>query len=99
MQYLCMFFVIVNTKSLVIQTREKLLKSISGTLLAGLLAPYPSDAIISSKYCAGGVGDDCDELSQGNSYIKSLQEKSAMNRDSNLKVGVIRSNNVVNKKN
>jgi hypothetical protein len=65
-----------------------MMKSISGAFLVQLISPYPSDAIISSKYCAGGVGDDCDELAQGNSYIKSLQEKSAMNREENLKVGL-----------
>ncbi|EEC45598.1 predicted protein [Phaeodactylum tricornutum CCAP 1055/1] len=40
-----------------------------------------ADALISSKYCASGVGDGCDDLSEGNELIKSLQEKSAAKRD------------------
>lgn len=39
-----------------------------------------------SPYCAAGVGDNCGDLAEGNAYIKALQEKSAENKESNLKV-------------
>lgn len=60
-----------------------------GSLL--LLSPAVSSAessanVISSKYCASGVGDGCDDLSEGNAFIKQLQETSAKNKDRYAKV-------------
>lgn len=43
-------------------------------------------AVISSKYCASGVGEGCQDLSDGNELIKSLQEKSAANKEKNEQV-------------
>lgn len=54
----------------------------SGTLCH---QPAVANAVISSKYCASGVGEDCEELSEGNALIKSLQEQSAANREANAR--------------
>ena len=54
------------------------------------VATPSANAIISSRYCAAGVGDGCDDRSEGNEYIKALQEKSALNREANLKVSPVR---------
>lgn len=34
-----------------------------------------------SQYCTMGVGDDCENLAEGNELIKSLQARSAANRE------------------
>jgi hypothetical protein len=49
--------------------------------LVGLLPAESAQAVISSKYCAYGTGDGCDDLSEGNEYIKQLQAKSAANKE------------------
>lgn len=49
-------------------------------------SPPPAEAVLSSKYCASGVGEGCTDLSEGNDLIRSLQEKSATNRERNEKV-------------
>jgi hypothetical protein len=58
-----------------------LLSSITSAATAAVTFPSSASAVISSKYCASGVGDGCDELNQGNEYIKSLQETSAAHKD------------------
>jgi len=40
--------------------------------------------VISSKYCAYGEGNDCDDLAEGNPYILELQRKSAANKENNV---------------
>ena len=60
-----------------------------GSAVAGLAtttSTSPAAAVISSKYCAAGVGEGCEELASGNNFIKSLQEKSAANREQNERV-------------
>lgn len=42
--------------------------------------------VLSSKYCASGVGEGCGDLSEGNELIRSLQEKSAANKEKNAQV-------------
>jgi hypothetical protein len=42
--------------------------------------------ILQVGQCSGGVGEGCVGLSEGNDYIRSLQEKSAINRDLYAKV-------------
>lgn len=49
--------------------------------LVGAFVASPAEAVISSKYCSAGVGDGCGELNEGNELIRSLQEKSAINRE------------------
>jgi hypothetical protein len=39
--------------------------------------------VLSSKYCAGGVGEGCEDRAEGNEFIKTLREKSAENREAN----------------
>jgi hypothetical protein len=40
-----------------------------------------ADAVISSKYCAYGTGDGCEDLAEGNEYIRQLQQRSAANKE------------------
>ena len=59
--------------------------------LAATCAVAPLDsanAVLSSPPCAGGVGQGCEERSEGNEFIKSLQEKSAENRAANAREGL-----------
>jgi len=53
------------------------------TAVAVTLLPNvdPAHAVISSKYCASGQGEGCDDLSEGNEFIRKLQEKSAVNAE------------------
>ena len=69
-----------------VQGRRYFLQAVPLSGLAILSPPQTANAILSSKYCAAGVGDGCEDRSEGNEYIKSLQEKSALNREANLKV-------------
>lgn len=48
---------------------------------ATTINPQPANAVISSKYCAYGIGDGCDDLAEGNELIKQLQAKSAANKE------------------
>jgi hypothetical protein len=50
--------------------------------VALLSDPQPAKAVISSKYCAYGTGDGCEDLAEGNEYIRQLQAKSAVNKES-----------------
>lgn len=54
-----------------------------------LASATPANAVLSSKYCASGTGDGCADLAEGNEFIKSLQQKSAANKDKNEKVGLL----------
>jgi hypothetical protein len=45
-----------------------------------------ANGVLSSKYCASGVGEGCTDLSEGNDLIRSLQEKSALNREKYARV-------------
>ena len=40
--------------------------------------------VLSSKFCAYGEGNDCDDLAEGNPYILELQRKSAANKKNNV---------------
>lgn len=62
-------------------SRRRLLQSAAaGAVLA---VGRPAQA---SQYCASGVGEGCADLSEGNDLIRSLQEKSAANREKNERV-------------
>jgi len=52
-----------------------------------LMTEEPANAIISSKYCAFGSGEDCDDLAEGNEFIRQLQARSAANKEKNESVG------------
>jgi hypothetical protein len=65
--------------------RRRLVQSALATAAAAVGAAPPSLAVLSSKYCASGVGEGCTDLSEGNDFIRALQEKSAANRERNEK--------------
>lgn len=46
------------------------------------VAAAAGGGVISSKYCAFGEGDGCDDLAGGNEYIKQLQARSSVNKES-----------------
>lgn len=46
----------------------------------------PANAVLSSKYCAYGSGQDCDDLAEGSEFIRELQAKSAANKEKNVQV-------------
>lgn len=56
---------------------------VSGVAASTLLASGPQEAgaVISSKFCAYGTGDGCEDLAEGNAFIKELQAKSAANKE------------------
>lgn len=58
--------------------RNLLQQALAGAFVA---SSSPAEAVISSKYCSAGVGAGCGDLSEGNELIRSLQEKSAINRE------------------
>jgi hypothetical protein len=65
--------------------------TVSIAVAAGMMPANADDAttttaVLSSKYCASGVGEGCNDLSEGNDLIRSLQEKSAMNREKYARV-------------
>jgi hypothetical protein len=52
-----------------------------------LIPEQPANAaVLSSKYCAYGSGEDCEDLAEGNEFIRQLQAKSAANKDKNVLV-------------
>ena len=69
--------------------RRTVFQSLGAAAGVSALGPRPADAVISSKYCASGVGEGCTDLSEGNDLIRSLQEKSATNRERNEKAGSV----------
>jgi hypothetical protein len=65
-----------------------------GIVAAGGMVGHPAKAhavaevaVLKSKGCYQGQGEACDELAGDNALIKSLQEKSAMNRSRNEREG------------
>lgn len=61
-------------------------------LLAGAAAfvvATPAHAVLRSKGCYQGEGEACAEYSADNDLIRSLQEKSAANREKNEKVRIL----------
>ena len=65
--------------------RRALLRDVTAAVAAVQVAP-PAQAVLSSKYCASGMGEGCGDLAEGNEFIRALQEKSAANRERNEKV-------------
>lgn len=54
--------------------------------------PLAAQAVISSKYCAYGTGDGCEDLAEGNELIKQLQARSAANKDAIQQVRTLLTN-------
>lgn len=67
--------------------RRDLLHGILSAATLSAAAP-PAAAVLGSKYCASGVGEGCEDLSEGNELIKSLQEKSAANKERHERVSM-----------
>jgi hypothetical protein len=63
-------------------SRRRLFQSV-GAAVGVVAAAAPAQA---NQYCASGVGEGCADLSEGNDLIRSLQEKSAANREKNERV-------------
>ena len=77
------FFVIGTTNAYNLHRRQ-LVQTILGSGSVAFIAttvPECTHAVISSKYCAYGTGDGCEDLAEGNEYIKQLQAKSAANKE------------------
>jgi hypothetical protein len=60
--------------------REYLAGLLTATTVA-LTTGQPANAVLGAGACASGVGEGCGDRSDGNDYIRSLQEKSAVNKD------------------
>lgn len=61
--------------------RRTYLWGIGGAAAAFISGENGANAVISSKYCASGKGEGCNDLADGNEFIRSLQEKSAANAE------------------
>jgi hypothetical protein len=62
--------------------REYLTGLVAATTAAFTTASaQPANAVLGAGACASGVGEGCGDRSGGNDYIRSLQEKSAVNKD------------------
>jgi hypothetical protein len=62
--------------------REYLTGLVTATTVAFTTASaQPANAVLGAGACASGVGEGCGDRSDGNDYIRSLQEKSAVNKD------------------
>eukprot|EP00536_Pseudo-nitzschia_multiseries_P002699 jgi/Psemu1/301507/fgenesh1_kg.36_\ len=51
---------------------------------AGPESATATEGVISSKFCAYGEGNDCEDLAEGNPYILELQKRSAANKQNNV---------------
>jgi hypothetical protein len=80
-----------NASGLALNERRSFLQSAATAAAAFVAASEPANAILSAKYCAAGVGEGCEDRSEGNDFIKALQEKSAENREANLRVSFFKS--------
>jgi len=70
-----------------IPRREAFRQAVGGAASAVLFAPtMPANAVLRSAGCYQGEGEACAELAGENALIKSLQEKSSVNRERNEKV-------------
>jgi hypothetical protein len=71
-------------------TRRDALRQVIGSAAAivtgSIGSAAPAHAVLSSKGCASGVGEGCADLAEDNAFIKSLQEKSAANRETYARV-------------
>jgi len=71
-------------------SRRDVLRTLTGSaagLGVGTLVGIPqADAVLSSKYCAAGVGDGCADLAEDNQLIRTLQERSATNKEKYARV-------------
>lgn len=64
-----------------VDSRRQMLGTVAAATIGAFLGPESAQAVISSKYCAYGTGDGCEDLAEGNEYIKQLQARSAANKE------------------
>ena len=55
---------------------------------AGMTLNSPESAN-ANKYCAFGTGDGCEDLAEGNEYIRELQARSAANKEAIQLVSIL----------
>jgi hypothetical protein len=73
-----------NNRNVVVNRRDWIAQGVAGGFAgaaAVIATPEQANAVISSKLCAYGEGEGCDDLAEGNEYIKQLQAKSAANKE------------------
>ena len=77
------------TKTLATVTTAATATTTAVVVVTTVVTPFDEahaiDGVISSKYCAYGQGEDCEDLAEGNTYIQELQRKSAANKDVNVR--------------
>ena len=77
------------TKTLATVTTAAATTTTTAVVVTTVVTPFDEahaiDGVISSKYCAYGQGEDCEDLAEGNTYIQELQRKSAANKDINVR--------------
>ena len=77
------------TKTLATVTTAAATTTTAVVVVTTVVTPFDEahaiDGVISSKYCAYGQGEDCDDLAEGNTYIQELQRKSVANKDVNVR--------------
>ena len=78
-----------NNDDDILQRRGFFAKTITTAAIATIIAARPEKAtaaadVLSSKFCAYGEGNDCEDLAEGNPYILELQKRSAANKQNNI---------------
>ena len=92
MRSISLFYVVILLRNAVlgyqqeVPRRDALLQAMAAASALILVPISPAKAVLRSKGCYQGEGEACAEMSDGNTLIKSLQEKSAANRERNEKV-------------
>ena len=92
MRSISLFYVVILLRNAVlgyqqeVPRRDALLQAMAAASTLILVPISPAKAVLRSKGCYQGEGEACAEMSDGNTLIKSLQEKSAANRERNEKV-------------
>lgn len=67
--------------------RRNFFSFVAASTAANVLIPeQPANAVISAKYCAYGSGEGCEDLAEGNAFIRQLQAKSVANKEKNESV-------------
>jgi hypothetical protein len=77
------------TRRSILQQALTLSTSAISITAASTANPAYADVIRSPGKCANGEGEGCDSLADNNELIRSLQKKSAENRESNQRVGAL----------
>jgi hypothetical protein len=69
----------------------------AATTVAMVAGMEPANAVISSRYCAYGQGEGCEDLAEGNAFIRQLQEKSSANKETIQSVRSINTHAVISR--